>query len=265
MATVGLVEAGGYTRRLNASVDRVWENVFDWEHLPALHREVFAEIEYLGRLTDGYRFALTPQPGEPRHRQVFRLTADKPGLHYTVLTEAGPGAGAEVRTQIAVVGPNQTEVTVRFMAPIAEAERARRTGERLQTLYHRLWDEDEAMMVRRADMLRRAEQDDAVESLDLGAEEAVQARTPFTVEIGSALVRVAEVEGELVAFSAVCPHWLGPLDEAPLEGAVVRCPWHDYRFDVRTGESVDGRGLRLQGCWRVEQAAGQIRVRRVRA
>jgi nitrite reductase/ring-hydroxylating ferredoxin subunit len=25
----------------------------------------------------------------------------------------------------------------------------------------------------------------------------------------------------------------------------VRCPWHDYAFDVRTGQSADGRNLSL--------------------
>ena len=32
-----LTLAGTYTRALGAGIERIWENVLDWEHLPALH------------------------------------------------------------------------------------------------------------------------------------------------------------------------------------------------------------------------------------
>jgi nitrite reductase/ring-hydroxylating ferredoxin subunit len=66
----------------------------------------------------------------------------------------------------------------------------------------------------------------------------------------------------LIAHSAICPHLLGPLTEevdavtAPdADGppaCQVRCPWHGYRFDIRSGRSVDGRSLRLPPAPRLE-------------
>ncbi|MBM4269305.1 MAG: Rieske (2Fe-2S) protein [Deltaproteobacteria bacterium] len=53
------------------------------------------------------------------------------------------------------------------------------------------------------------------------------------------------VDGERLRHATVCPHLGGPLESAPVEEGCITCPWHGYRFDVRTGCSVDGRGLRL--------------------
>ena len=53
---------------------------------------------------------------------------------------------------------------------------------------------------------------------------------------------VRRLDGQWIAHSAACPHLLGPLDEAsPDQAGSITCPWHGYRFDVRTGENLDGR------------------------
>jgi nitrite reductase/ring-hydroxylating ferredoxin subunit len=62
---------------------------------------------------------------------------------------------------------------------------------------------------------------------------------------GSAKVVVAwgrvlalfHVEGEFFAVDNSCPHRGGPLAEGVIQGTVVTCPWHGWKFDVRTGES----------------------------
>jgi nitrite reductase/ring-hydroxylating ferredoxin subunit len=51
---------------------------------------------------------------------------------------------------------------------------------------------------------------------------------------------VCDVDGQRYVYRATCPHMGGPLREARLEGDQLVCPWHRYRYDVRTGE---GRGL----------------------
>jgi nitrite reductase/ring-hydroxylating ferredoxin subunit len=45
------------------------------------------------------------------------------------------------------------------------------------------------------------------------------------------------VDGKFFATDNVCPHQGGPLGEGFLEGSVVTCPWHGWRFDVSTGQS----------------------------
>jgi nitrite reductase/ring-hydroxylating ferredoxin subunit len=55
-----------------------------------------------------------------------------------------------------------------------------------------------------------------------------------------------EVDGVRRRHGTVCPHLGGPLEGAPLADGCITCPWHGYRFDVRTGRNADGRGLRLE-------------------
>ena len=89
-------------------------------------------------------------------------------------------------------------------------------------------------------------------------------RLPLLVELDGGPFRILELEGgELVAHSTICPHWLGPLDEAAPENGVLRCPWHGYRFDLRTGMSVDGRGCRLAPAPRVlvDPVTGEVSLR----
>ena len=81
--------------------------------------------------------------------------------------------------------------------------------------------------------------------------------------------RVFEVQGRTVAvfnlgglFYAVdneCPHRGGPLDEGDLEGAVVRCPWHAWRWDVRTGANVNNPAVKI-ACFAVAVEDGAILV-----
>jgi nitrite reductase/ring-hydroxylating ferredoxin subunit len=75
------------------------------------------------------------------------------------------------------------------------------------------------------------------------------------VELDAEEFRVVELrDGTLLAHATTCPHWLGPLGAAAEDG-IVRCPWHGYLFDIRTGESVDGRGYRLASAPRVASAS----------
>jgi nitrite reductase/ring-hydroxylating ferredoxin subunit len=73
------------------------------------------------------------------------------------------------------------------------------------------------------------------------------------VEIGGRSIGVFNLAGEYFALRNRCPHQGGPLCEgfrfAPLrsatpgeyergsERAVIRCPWHGWEFEIRTGRS----------------------------
>jgi nitrite reductase/ring-hydroxylating ferredoxin subunit len=56
-------------------------------------------------------------------------------------------------------------------------------------------------------------------------------------------------EEEIVCVQAFCPHLQGPLFQGSVARGRVTCPWHDWRFDLRTGERVDWkRPLGGEGC-----------------
>jgi nitrite reductase (NADH) small subunit/3-phenylpropionate/trans-cinnamate dioxygenase ferredoxin subunit len=63
------------------------------------------------------------------------------------------------------------------------------------------------------------------------------------LRLGGREVALFNIDGTLHAIDNTCPHRWGPLGEGMLEGAVISCPWHGWRFDVRTGEGVSHRGL----------------------
>jgi 3-phenylpropionate/trans-cinnamate dioxygenase ferredoxin subunit len=82
------------------------------------------------------------------------------------------------------------------------------------------------------------------------------------VRVGTRDIVVFNVAGELFALSDKCPHKGGSLSKGRLTGAVesaapgtytysrpgeiIRCPWHGWEFDVRTGRSwCDPARLRL--------------------
>jgi ferredoxin-thioredoxin reductase catalytic chain len=55
------------------------------------------------------------------------------------------------------------------------------------------------------------------------------------VRVGKRDVGVFRVEGAFYALSNVCRHAFAPLAEGWLEGHMVVCPWHGWRYDVRDG------------------------------
>jgi apoptosis-inducing factor 3 len=68
------------------------------------------------------------------------------------------------------------------------------------------------------------------------------------VRVGEKPIVVTLYEGKLYAFNAGCPHASANLVEGDLRPAMVICPLHAYRFDLRTGICLkprDGPRLRV--------------------
>jgi nitrite reductase/ring-hydroxylating ferredoxin subunit len=247
-----------YPRRIRADLARVWENVRDWEHLPWLHRASFRAIEPEDEGEWGWRARIALANG-----REIRLELVIDGLRYVSRTLEGDGAGTEIWTRLAPDG-DATDIEVEFLVPGVSTELAPKLGAAFTQLYARLWDEDEAMMRRRAALLTRRDlvrglPHDGV-ALDLGPADDVRARAPFEVEFAGRPFRIVAAGGVLLAHSTVCPHWLGPL-EAGADGALV-CPWHGYRFDPRSGRRCDADSrLRLLPAPRVAIGAdGRARL-----
>jgi nitrite reductase/ring-hydroxylating ferredoxin subunit/ferredoxin-thioredoxin reductase catalytic subunit len=57
------------------------------------------------------------------------------------------------------------------------------------------------------------------------------------VKIGSADLALVRTKGEYFALSNVCRHAFGPLAEGFVDGYVLTCPWHGWRYDVRDGST----------------------------
>ena len=55
------------------------------------------------------------------------------------------------------------------------------------------------------------------------------------VKIGKRDLAVARVGDEVFALSNLCRHAFGPLSDGFVEGHTLVCPWHGWRYDVRTG------------------------------
>ena len=56
-----------------------------------------------------------------------------------------------------------------------------------------------------------------------------------TVDVNGKAVAVFNVEGAFYAIDDTCVHRGGPLGEGEVDGKVVACPWHGWRYDVTTG------------------------------
>lgn len=46
--------------------------------------------------------------------------------------------------------------------------------------------------------------------------------------------------GEVYATQAACPHKQGPLEDGLLGGNTLLCPFHGRKFNLKSGESLDG-------------------------
>lgn len=57
------------------------------------------------------------------------------------------------------------------------------------------------------------------------------------VEVDREEVCLINSVGKIYAIQEHCTHEDGPLHEGVLEGNQVVCPWHDAKFDIKTGKA----------------------------
>lgn len=246
-----LPHLGTYVREMPVSVERMYENALDWQHLPYLHAASFSRIELLATGEDFWRARVWNAP--PRHADssVIELRLDRTCRRWITSTYDGANAGGEIWTHcipmVESAGEQRLIVVVDFYATgVAAADRAR-VGAAYAALYERLYDEDEGMMkARQAALTTRSTAAGAAQSaapspknINLGPASALPELLPLDVNVGARRFRLAAVSGGVCAYALQCPHALGPLDDAPIIDGEVVCPWHGYRFDVRTGARAD--------------------------
>lgn len=66
------------------------------------------------------------------------------------------------------------------------------------------------------------------------------------IEVNDKQVALHNVDGEFFATSNTCLHQGGPLGEGMLEGNIVTCPWHGWKYDVKTGVSPENAQVKVE-------------------
>jgi 3-phenylpropionate/trans-cinnamate dioxygenase ferredoxin subunit len=70
--------------------------------------------------------------------------------------------------------------------------------------------------------------------------------------------------GEIYAFANQCPHMGCPLSRGRLDGYILQCPCHDWRFDLRTGAFLDAPEISLPRYeWKI--ADGDVYIKLTKA
>jgi nitrite reductase/ring-hydroxylating ferredoxin subunit len=234
-----LGHVGTYRRRMPVSLERMFENALDWEHLPHLHDGSFAAIECLEAGPWGWRARTEDLRGRT---SLLELRLDRTLHRWITRNLEGPNAGAEIWTHAFELAPRSLEVVVDFFVPGIDDERREAAGRSYADLYERLYDEDERMMCERQAELDRRAAAPAPEPLSLGPATALE--LPMTVTFAGRAWRIRHGGEGLLVHADRCPHQLGPL-EANDEPTEVRCPWHGYRFDAVSGACLTGQPCRL--------------------
>jgi nitrite reductase (NADH) small subunit len=80
------------------------------------------------------------------------------------------------------------------------------------------------------------------------------------VTVGGRAVALFNVGGRFHALDGRCPHRGGPLGQGFVEGPRVSCPWHNWTFDVTTGENVVSADLKVRR-YEVRVENGQVCVK----
>lgn len=77
------------------------------------------------------------------------------------------------------------------------------------------------------------------------------------VEVAGRSVALFNVDGHYYAIDNACPHRGGPLGEGDLDGPIVACPWHAWRWDVRTGANTNNPAVKV-ACYPVTEDGGGV-------
>jgi NAD(P)H-dependent nitrite reductase small subunit len=80
-----------------------------------------------------------------------------------------------------------------------------------------------------------------------------------TVEVNGKSIAVFNVAGRYYAIDNLCPHRGGPLAEGDVDGTIVVCPWHGWRWDVTTGANANNPAVTV-ACYPVTVEQGAIFV-----
>ena len=82
----------------------------------------------------------------------------------------------------------------------------------------------------------------------------------IVAEVNGKTLAVFNVDGTFHAIDNTCLHRGGPLGEGDVEGSVVTCPWHGWKFDVTTGVYVANPSAKVER-YDVQVEGSDVKVR----
>lgn len=83
--------------------------------------------------------------------------------------------------------------------------------------------------------------------------------TGRTVDVHGIWIALFNVEGIFYAVDNACPHAGGPLGEGKLQGTIIECPWHGWRFSLESGQRVGNPNFEV-ACCQVRVEGDQIQI-----
>ena len=227
-----LAHVGTYKRTLPVSLDRMYENALDWEHLPHVHSSSFKSISALDFGSWGWLADVTDS--KDRTMQL-ELKLDRSARRWITRNLSGDTKGAEIWTHAFVVDERQLDLVIDFFVPLDVVDNKDKVGMAYAKSYERLYDEDVQMMSERQFHLDlRLERQDLTKELEVSIPKVL----PFKVILAGREYLINKEGQDWYVYPSRCPHLLGPLDRSDISGGVVSCPWHGYKFDLRTGDQV---------------------------
>jgi nitrite reductase/ring-hydroxylating ferredoxin subunit len=237
-----------YTRELPVSLERMYENAIDGEHLPWLHKDTFAALTITEKGEWGWRGQGYFQPPSFMTWTELELRLDRDNNRWVTTTLRGLGKGTQIVTHALPVAEDRLKVVVDFYVPKLPGFLHGLYARQFLETYSKLYDEDLWMMAtrqRELDRKREERRGQMASEVSLGSVTSVQKSIPFDFELQKKKYRLLDIDGRLIAYATTCPHMLGPLQDASVEQGQVTCPWHGYRFDVITRECTSGQPCKL--------------------
>lgn len=94
---------------------------------------------------------------------------------------------------------------------------------------------------------------------DAGPVEAVSEGQVRAVELSGASVLLTKIDGTLHAYPNACTHLGMPLDGGSVADGILECPYHAFRYDLKTGECLTALEVQLPP-YPVRTEAGRVMV-----
>jgi nitrite reductase/ring-hydroxylating ferredoxin subunit len=79
---------------------------------------------------------------------------------------------------------------------------------------------------------------------DTSLDANVDLERPRPIQTPWGTMALFRIGGQVVCTQAFCPHLEGPLFQGSVAAGEVTCPWHLWRFDLRTGRRTDWKNPR---------------------